>query len=195
MLESRTRAFWVHIYEVPKASVEEREDVGNTERWKEARSHGVLGAKASGFGFYYQAMGDHWGLHSVVASCHSRSSPLGLSCLIGLIRTDSRNIMYISQSLLLESTCSPWLPSSPSLLPLHNSSGVLTSGYASCLLYRSNSSVSSSALDTRGSTSLVSFIGCTATPGVKCYKPLEEQKLQKLRYWQEVPGPMIQLEI
>lgn len=149
MLESRTRAFWVHIYEVPKASVEEREDVGNTERWKEARSHGVLGAKASGFGFYYQAMGDHWGLHSVVASCHSRSV---------LIRTDSRNITYISQSLLLESTCSPWLPSSPSLLPLHNSSGVLTSGYASCLLYGGNSSVSSSALDTRGSTSLVSFI-------------------------------------
>lgn len=124
MLESRTRAFWVHIYEVPKASVEEREDVGNTERWKEARSHGVLGAKASGFGFYYQAMGDHWGLHSVVASCHSRSSPLGLSCLIGLIRTDSRNIMYISQSLLLESTCYPYLPIK--ILPI-------VRGYLKCL--------------------------------------------------------------
>lgn len=140
-------------------------------------------------------MGDHWGLHSVVASCYSRSSLLGLSCLTGLTRTDSRNTVYISQSLLPESTCSPLLPSLPSLLPLHNSSGVLSSGDASCLLYRGNSSVSSPALHTRGSTSLVSLIWCTATRGVRCYKTFEEQKLQELRYWREVPGPMIQLEI
>lgn len=153
-----------------------------TERWTEARSHGVLGAKARRFGVYYQVTGDHWGMTSAVAPWYSRSSPLGLSCLTSRTRTDS------SWSLFRVSTSSPLLPSSPSLLLLQDSSGVLSSeeacADASCRLHRGNSSAPISVPDTRGNTSLVSLIWSTATPWVRCYQTLGGT--EALRRW-EVP--------
>lgn len=79
--------------------------------------------KARGLGFYYQAMGDHSGLNSAVTSYYSRPRPLSLSCLTDPTRIDSRSTVYSHRSLFLESTLSPWLPNSPSLLLLHERSG------------------------------------------------------------------------
>lgn len=103
-------------------------------------------------------------------------NPLGMSCLTGPTRTDSRTTLYAGWSLFLESTWSSLLPCSLSLLQLHKSSGVLSSGEAcpdaSSLLCRGSILAPSSAPDTRGSTSLVYLIWSTAIPGVRCYQTL-----------------------